>query len=551
MTQAGLSDAQLSAWLSQQWELLLGAGAIAGDDADFFALGGSSLLAMRLVGRIRKLGYTRVGIGDLLERRTLREQYELLSAQPRQAAAPVAAKAERELVSLSQRNRLEMAGERLRAGQPESPFPLQHVARIDGAPVDVAALDEAARALLSRHAALRTRLLDDSGAIAVKELPVAPDWHIDVQDVRALAPEAAWDAVISAAGQRANTAFDYRHPPLVAIQIGLITDTQSVLTITVDHLVSDGPSMTVLWNDLTQLYLAATEGRAAELPPATLPVQAFLARRDEERLARGPQLLAAWDEELAGYPYPPLADLVPVDPDEEFTPPQPAVTQEWRVPADVASRFSRSCLEVKATEHAAVMGLFSAALHLLDGQDDVVVCSAYSGRDSDSEALVVGWLSNQMLARLRPRAPGPLRAAPLSLFAEHAQERLIFAYRHPVPFHTLIRRYQGLVGRRSPRKPYIYFDYADQRGTGRSFGSATASPVEPHVATTSFPGPAIAVERDDEGLVIVISSVADRYPAGLVDRLGTMLTRLVTAFADDVRTPADQAASSRAQVRQR
>lgn len=542
MAQAGFPDAQLSSWLSQQWGLLLGTGATAGDDADFFALGGSSLLAMRLVGRMRKLGYTGVGIGDLLECRTLREQHELLRGQPLQEAVPAPAGAGQGLVSLSQRNRLEMAGERLRAGQPDPPFPLQHVVRLDGAPVDVHALDKAARDLLDRHAALRTRLLDDSGAIAVEELPVAPDWHIEVRDVRALAPQDAWDEVISAAGQRANTAFDYRHPPLIALQIGLITDTQSVLTITVDHLVSDGPSMTVLWNDLTRLYLAATEGRAAELPPVTLSVQEFLARRDEERLARGPRLLAAWDEELAGYPFPPLADLVPARPDEEFTPPQPAVRQEWKVPADVAARFSRSCLEVKATEHAAVMGLFSAALHLLDGRADVVVCSAHSGRDSDSEALVVGWLSNQVLARLRPTAPGPLRAAPLSTFAAHAQERLIFAYRHPVPFHTLIRRYQGLVGRRSPRNPYIYFDYVDHRGDGRAFGSASASPVEPHVETTSFPGPAIAVERDDEGIVITISSVAGRYPAGLVDQLGTALARLVTSFADDPLTPVDRAA---------
>ncbi len=541
MTQAGLPDGQLSAWLSEQWELLLGTGATAGEDADFFALGGSSLLAMRLVGRIRKLGYTRVGIGDLLERRTLREQHELLRTQSLQAPRSVPAGAERELVSLSQRNRLEMAGERLRAGQPDAPFPLQHVARLDGAAVDVRALDEAARALLARHAALRTRLLDDSGAIAVQELPVAPDWHITVQDVRTLAPQAAWDEIISAAGQRANTAFDYRHPPLIAIQIGLISDTQSVLTITVDHLVSDGPSMTVLWNDLTQLYLAAARGRVADLPPATLSVQAFLARRDEERLARGSQLLTAWDTELAGYPFAPLADLMPVTPDEEFTPPQPAARQEWRVPADVASRFSRSCLECKATEHAAFMGLFSAALHLLDGRADVVVCSAHSGRDSDSEALVVGWLSNQVLARLRPAAEVPLRTAPLSTFVQHAQERLIFAYRHPVPFHTLIRRYQGLVGRRSPRNPYIYFDYVDHRDTDATFGSAAASPVEPHVATTSFPGPAIAVERADEGIVITISSVVGRYPAGLVDRLGAVLTRLVTAFADDARTPADRA----------
>lgn len=523
---------EIRAWLAENWRDVLG-GTIE-PDGDFFVAGGSSLLAAKLAARIREAGYRDVGLADLLEHRLFDAQVELLvNSEWREGAAreqrdPVAG------LASAQRNRLEIVRERVLAGEPPPPYPIQLVVALHG-PVDVAALDRAARALVGRHAALRTRFLASDGALELTECELADDWHVFVHDLTELDAEDGWLTARELAHEQNNAVIDYSRPPLVVVSISILPRDRSLLTLTVDHLVADGISMGVLWRDLDELYDAEATGRCAELPPLRITAQQVLGEREKTWREDRERILAAWDHALAGYELPPLGDLVRPSLHEEFRPPQPAAHHGWELSGDVVSGFLAGCLTTEVTEHAAAIGLVFHALHMLDDRTDAVICTAQWGRLAEDEEDLVGWLSDLIIVRIGPGLGAPA-AVSLAEVARHTQERLRFAYRHPVPYHVLVRRYQGTVGARAPRKPYIFVNYSDRPMIGPRLGAARTEPVVDKMPLTNFPGPGIHIERDADRIAIDMSVVAGRYPPGVVETFGSLLCGAFTAFAADPRS---------------
>jgi hypothetical protein len=180
------------------------------------------------------------------------------------------------------------------------------------------------------------------------------------------------------------------------------------------------------------------------------------------------------------------------------------------------------------------MGLAFHALHKLDGRRDVVVCTAQSGRLNEDENDLIGWLSDRVITRLGPGLSlGP--DGPSTLDAvRHAHERLMFSYRNPVPFHVLVRRYQGTVGARSPRKPYIFVNYSDAPMVGPRLGPARARAITETMPVTAFPGPGIQIDRDGSTLTIKMSTVTGRYPAGLRGKFGSLLCSAFAEYSQDL-----------------
>jgi aryl carrier-like protein len=63
--------------LAEIWLEVLGADTVTPDD-NFFALGGSSLKAMQVVSRARRLGWQRFGLADMFKATSLREMAQAL-----------------------------------------------------------------------------------------------------------------------------------------------------------------------------------------------------------------------------------------------------------------------------------------------------------------------------------------------------------------------------------------------------------------------------------------------------------------------------------------
>ncbi|WP_244219906.1 condensation domain-containing protein [Paraburkholderia terricola] len=200
--------------IAQVWSEVLDVPAPRASD-DFFALGGRSLLALKVASRLRARLGRDVPVGLLFSHPTLASLAAALDAwwaAPSHAAGPVAALTRREESAAP----LSLPQERLWVLwqlEPDSPaYNISAALSLTG-PLDAAAAKSALDALVRRHEMLRTRF-DDMGdaprQIIAPAAQAADAWRWETVDARHATP-AEFDAQLR---RRAREPFDLTRGPL-------------------------------------------------------------------------------------------------------------------------------------------------------------------------------------------------------------------------------------------------------------------------------------------------------------------------------------------------
>ncbi|MEV4259798.1 condensation domain-containing protein, partial [Spirillospora sp. NPDC049652] len=235
-----------------------------GADDSFFAAGGDSLLAMRLIARVRAVLDTEVSVRELFAEPTPEAVAALADGRRggvRTALAP-RERPERVPLSYSQQrmwflNRLEEAG----AG---AAYTMPMALRLSG-DLDVALLRTALGDVADRHESLRTVFPEADGTPYQRVLvgPAASP-PLPVDDI-------ARPDLPAALAAEMGRGFDVEHELPWRVRLLRLSPTEHVLVMVVHHIAADGWSMGVLTRDLSAAYAARRSGTAPEWAP--LPVQ--------------------------------------------------------------------------------------------------------------------------------------------------------------------------------------------------------------------------------------------------------------------------------------
>ncbi|WP_026400352.1 non-ribosomal peptide synthetase [Actinomadura rifamycini] len=362
---------------------ILGAARVGADDS-FFDLGGDSLTATRLVGRVRSALGAELPVRALFEAPTPAGLAARLAGAGRDVR-PALRPAERpDVVPLShaqQRlwflNRFQGAG---------ALFNMPVALRLDGA-LDLDALRAALADVAARHESLRTIFPDGSGSARQLVLdPAAARPRLDA----AATDEARLPAALAAA---AGQGFDLSvEPPLRARLFALGGDTH-VLLLVLHHIAADGWSMAPLARDVILAYASRAEGRAPEWAP--LPVQyadytlwqrdLFGSEDDPDSLIS--RQIAYWRDALAGLP-----DELPLPADR----PRPAEasyrggTHEFDLDADLHAGLVALARRHGASLFMVVQAAYAALLTRLGAGTDVPIGSPVAGRTDEALDDLVG-----------------------------------------------------------------------------------------------------------------------------------------------------------------
>ncbi|QYC44234.1 Surfactin synthase subunit 2 [Nonomuraea coxensis DSM 45129] len=242
------SPAAVAELLGAAWQAALGA-APAGPEADFFAAGGDSLLAVRMLSRLRQAGLT-AAPADILRGRTFGGILSRIEATPA-AAGPDAGPGAGPVPLLPAQRRW-IANDFTDPGHFSLGWILDVPERTpDGRRVDGDLLESAVVALVRRHEALRTRYLlgDRPSAEVLPDVPPGLFTQVDVPGEKVPAALAdGWRTHAPAEG-RVLTA---RWLPA-----------QRLLQIALHHLTLDGLSVELVADDLEALL---TGGQPAADP---------------------------------------------------------------------------------------------------------------------------------------------------------------------------------------------------------------------------------------------------------------------------------------------
>ena len=514
---------ELEAMLARTWEEILGVENVGAAD-DFFALGGHSLVATRLVSRVRSLLGRDIAVRSVFQHPCLADFARHVGAQAENGAAP--------LVRADRSFPLPLSYPQQRLWQFDREHPGSTVYNVPSAvrllgELDRDAMQRAFDELLRRHEALRTTFpYDEQAGMPVQSVQPATPVALAFADLGALSPQAQGAETLRILAAEENTPFDLAHGPLLRAGLVRASQREHTLWITLHHIVSDRWSMQVLVRELGALYEAFSLGKPSPLAEPAFQYADFAAWQrsqvDSGALARQ---LDYWKGQLR-------ADQPPLQlPGMRPRPAQQSHRGDtWRldIGSELAAQIHALCRQQGATLFMTMLAAFKAVLALRSGESDVPVGILLANRNRTELEGLTGCLIN-MLALRTDLAPGQAFSAYLagvrdSVLAAQANQ--------DVPFERVVQAVQPVAQPGCPPLFQVLFDVHQERilqqpGMG---GLAFADAPEPASPTTHFDLMVGVGERED-GLRLSIVYCTDLFDEATIADLGRDYVRLLQAAA--------------------
>ncbi|MGI8695149.1 MAG: amino acid adenylation domain-containing protein, partial [Mycobacteriales bacterium] len=441
------------------WRDVLGVDDVSAGD-DFFAAGGHSFAATRLIARLRHEIGRPIAVRAIFDHPVLAE----LAAALDGAAAgdigrrltPRADPADRAPLSPAQARLWFLA-----QLDPDSPaYNVPVMLKLIG-PVDGEALLAAVRDLAERHQVLRSTVVETDG---VPQLVVGPLDSVPITRSDAL-PERL-DGVLRAEADRAF-ALD-AEPPLRATLIRVGGD-EHVLALTLHHIATDAWSRTLITRELAALY-AARIGLTAALPDVQLQYAdyaAWLAEHDEDDAG-----LDWWADRLAGLE--PVLEL-PTDRARPTVATWTGGEVPIDLPGDLTESVRRAARTIGGTPFMVLLAAWQELLSRLSGEADIAVGVPESGRHHGGTDTIVGCFVNTLV--MRTDVSGPLTGREL---LRRVRDTALGAYAHAdVPFERVVNRLHPQRSLTATPIFQVALNVVDAGSTGPAFPGVDVTPVDP------------------------------------------------------------------------
>ena len=404
---------------------------------NFFALGGESLMAARLLARIGETtGITLPLVSVFGEGGTVAGLARLVTdaengveiAGPASVAGPIRPRDRTAPLPLS------FSQERLRFLSELDPddhvYNMQGAVRLTGS-LKPGVLRRVLNAIVARHDILRAGFPIIDGEL---RLVIAPELELDmpVVDLTALSPERREETVHRIARDDAREPYDLAHGPLIRAKLIKCAEDDHVLLLPKHHLVFDGQSGGILYREIAALYGAFVRDEPSPLP--ALPIQfGDYAAWQRERLsgARLDAELAYWLDHLDGAP--PLLDL-PTDRPRPETQSYTGGRCWFSLSSELTSAIEAFSRTLGVTPFIALLAGFEVLLHRYSGQSDFVLGTVVGGRTRPEVEELLGLFVNTL--PLRARLDG------VATVADHVgrvRQVAVGAYAHQeMPFDRLV-----------------------------------------------------------------------------------------------------------------
>ncbi|MGC0094986.1 amino acid adenylation domain-containing protein, partial [Ralstonia pseudosolanacearum] len=409
------------------WQTLLGVERVGRHD-DFFALGGHSLQAVRLVAQVRTQLGAELGLTELFAQPSLSAVAQAI-VRGRGRALPAITVADRgEALPLS------FAQQRLWfLAQMEGGSEAYHIPvglRLKGE-LDEDALRRSLDRIVARHEALRTRFVTEEGQAVQRVASADVGFALDCVDLQGQADRE--QALATLSEREANTPFDLAHGPLIRGCLVKLGEQEHVLLITMHHIVSDGWSQGVLARELGSLYEAYRAGNADPLP--ALPIQYADYAVWQRRWLEGGELQRQgtyWEQALAGAP-----TLLSLPTDRARPAQQDYAGGSVEVIFDdtLSAGLRKLSQRHGTTLFMTVLAGWSALLSRLSGQEEVVVGSPVANRTRSEVEGLIGFFVNTLALRVE------VSGATVSELLGRVKSQVLEAQAHQdLPFEQVVER---------------------------------------------------------------------------------------------------------------
>lgn len=296
-------------------------------------------------------------------------------------------------------------------------------------PLDVRALSESFHVLVLRHEALRTRIIVAGDAVC-QWIDSAVGEILEVIDLTKLRTSDHRFEALRLARCAVREPVSVAVGPLFAARLLKLNDIEHVLIVALEHMVSDGTSVDILWRELFTLYGRAARGLPLSLMPLIVQFADYAVWQRETNRVWEERHSSYWDRRLAGVQRLRLfADNEPVD----------LRRRRWAViPVRLGSSLSGELREWSRLHKTTLtMSIFTAYVALISRwsrSSDVVVLFLTTGRVRPELVDMIGFFGHPLFLRIEVRE----RDTFLDLLGQVIQEYTL-AYEHDDAARILTR----------------------------------------------------------------------------------------------------------------
>ncbi|WP_366295641.1 amino acid adenylation domain-containing protein [Paenibacillus sp. AN1007] len=357
-----------------------------GRHSDFFAEGGHSLKAMKLVADIRKQLSVEITLKDIFLYPTVQLLANYVSGLDGAEAAASIVKTDRlhgyPLTSAQKRLYILDQYEGI-----STTYHLSSSLLVEGK-LDLERVQFVYQALLKRHESLRTsfHMEDEETIQIVNDVEDIVLWYRDAEGVE--------EGVLNELVNSFICPFDLHTAPLMRLGVIRLDKEKHILLMDMHHIVSDGTSIGILIEEFLALY------RGEQLPSVQVTFKDFAVWQEDQ--LKSEQTISKetfWTNHLSG-------ELPVLQLPTDF--PRP-IHQKFEgeltfleLDQDLLLELRKLTQKTNSTLYMIMLSAFYILMHKYSGDEDIIVGVPVAGRSHADAARVVGMLVNTLPVRTRP-----------------------------------------------------------------------------------------------------------------------------------------------------
>ncbi|HEU4597136.1 MAG TPA: amino acid adenylation domain-containing protein [Pyrinomonadaceae bacterium] len=479
--------------LAAIWREALGREEI-GIEHNLFELGGHSLTAMQIVAGVCQSLGVQLPLRSVFDYPTIAALAEVIRTSAATSFDPIEAAPEQADYPLSHAQQRLWLEEQLAGG---ATYNMPEAIQFDE-DLDAGALRRTLETLVERHEILRTAFVVSEGE--PRQL-VLPRLGLDFEEVDLGAEARSEELTQEIIEREAGKPFDLRRPPLFRVTLIRQPGGRSVFVLVMHHIISDGWSKKILFDELSKLYEAYRAGLPDPLEPLPIQYKDFAVWQ----LARGFEREEKyWLDKLKNAP---ARVALPYD----FTPPADRLFRGDRhtlaLDAETSKGLRLLAEERKTTLSNVTLALFKIFLFQLSGQPDICVGTAVADRSHPDLRKLIGFFVNILPVRTRLS-----QEMEFEELLDEVVKSTVGALEHQdYPFDLLVRRLE-LAGGGPNVRPFLDVVYVFQNNAEQRAEAAAAPPEEDAARARSL---AFAFDFAKFDLLFVVADEGEAEGIGL------------------------------------
>ncbi|RLT97980.1 non-ribosomal peptide synthetase [Ketobacter sp.] len=395
---------------------------------NLFDVGGNSLLATRIVSRIKKQFEIPLGVRELFVAPTVAELAMVVErANQTRSIPPIEPLPDDALVPLSYAQQRLWFLDQLEPGS--TAYNMPGAFRLSGR-INIQALQQTLYTIVERHAVLRTTmtLVEDE---PVQQVLPADHWQLQLIELATASAEQKQARIHQEVEALYGHQFDLGQGPLFYVKLLVLDAAEFVLLINMHHIVTDGWSNGILMRELGMLYDAYSHGRRSPLPDLKVQYRDFA--QWQRQWLSGAELerqLSYWRQALAGVEVLNLPTNYPRTADTGFA----GNVLSFELDANLSAKLNALCKRQGVSLYMATLAAYMVLLSKYSGQQDIAVGSPIANRNFEDIEPLIGFFVNTLVVR------GELASdMTFTQLLAQVQQKTLDSYAHQdVPFERLV-----------------------------------------------------------------------------------------------------------------